>query len=246
MIGRRQSASVPRMDSPYLPPMPDQRKPKASGLAIASLICGLLGFVTAGLSGIAAVITGHMAISAINKSGGALAGRGMSIAGLITGYLTILILPIAILAGLAMPVIMKNKMAAERAECLSNVRQIGLVLHAFDEEYGTFPTDKLAAEEAVFAGLTGTRVLDQLEAEGLLPDVDRMLAVGKMWKGDWLYFQGLTSSSPPESPVLISPEIDGKRIVLRVDASVVMETEADVNAMDLSNAVAIPPPPKRK
>ena len=234
------------MDSPYLPPMPDQQKPKASGLAIASLVCGLLGFVTAGLSGIAAVITGHMAISAINKSGGALAGRGMSIAGLITGYLTILILPIAILAGLAMPVIMKNKMAAERAECLSNVRQIGLVLHAFDEEYGTFPTDKLAAEEAVFAGLTGSRVLDQLEAEGLLPDVDRMLAVGKMWKGDWLYFQGLTSSSPPESPVLISPEIDGKRIVLRVDASVVMETEADVNAMDLSNAVAIPPPPKRK
>jgi len=234
------------MDSPYLPPMPDQRKPKASGLAIASLVCGLLGFVTAGLSGIAAVITGHMALSAIRKANGALAGRGMSIAGLITGYLTILILPIAILAGLALPVIMKNKMMAERAETLSNVRQIGLALHAFDEEYGTFPADKLAVEEAVFAGLTGTRVLDQLEAEGLLPDVDRMLAVGKMGKGDWLYFQGLTSSNPPESPVLISPVIDGKRIVLRVDASAVMEAEADVNAMDLSNAVAIPPPPKRK
>jgi hypothetical protein len=234
------------MDSLYRPPAADFQKPKVAGLAIASLVCGLLGFVTAGLSGIAAVITGHMAISAINKSGGALAGRGMSIAGLITGYLTILILPIAILAGLALPTIMKSKMQAERAESTSNVRQIGLALYAFDEEYGTFPSDKLATEEAVFAELTGTRVLDQLEAEGLLPDVDRMFAVGKMWKGDWLYFQGLTSSNPPESPVLISPVIDGKRIVLRVDASALMETEADVNAMDLSNAVAIPPPPKRK
>lgn len=234
------------MDSPYLPPSADFQKPKVSGLAIASLICGLLGFLTAGLSGIAAVITGHMAISAINKSGGALAGRGMSIAGLITGYLTILILPIAILAGLALPTIMKSKMQAERAESTSNVRQIGLALYAFDEEYGTFPADKLAAEKAGFAGLTGPRVLDQLEAQGLVPDVDRMLAVGKLWKGDWLYVPDLSSNSPSESPVLVSPAIEGKRIVLRVDTSATMVTEADVNALDLSKAVAIPAPPKRK
>lgn len=229
-----------------MPPMPDQQKPKASGLAIASLICGLLGFVTFGLTGIAAVITGHMALSAIGKANGALAGRGMSITGLVTGYLTILIIPIAALAGLAMPVIMKQKKAAERTECLSNVRQIGLALYEFEEEYGTLPSDELAAEEEKFAGLTGGRVLDQLEVAGFASDNDRFLAVGTLWKGDWLYFPGLSTSSDPNAPVLISPEIDGKRIVLRVDSSAVAKSEVEVNAMDLSKAVTIPAPPKRR
>lgn len=234
------------MDAPYLPPAAGFHKPKVSGLAIASLVCGLLGFLTAGLSGIAAVITGHMAISAINKSGGALAGRGMSIAGLITGYLTVLIIPVAVLAGLALPVIMKSKMKAERAESMSNHRQIGLALFAFEEEYGTFPSDELAAEEAAFAGLTGDRVLDQLETTKLGVDMDRLLATGNSWKGDWLYFPGLSTSGPPDAPLLISPEIEGMRIVLRVDSSVTAEAVAEVDAMDLLKAVTIQPPPKRK
>lgn len=229
-----------------MPPIQDHQKPKASGLAIASLICGLLGFVTFGLTGIAAVITGHLALSAIGKANGALAGRGMSITGLITGYLTILILPIAVLAGLAMPVIMKNKMAAERTESLSNGRQIAGALYEFEEEYGTFPSDELAGEEEKFAGLTGARVLDQLEAAGSVTGIDRFLAVGTLWKGDWLYFPGLSTSGQPDAPVLISPEIDGRRIVLSVDSSAVVKSAAEVNAMDLSKAVAIPPPPKRK
>lgn len=233
------------MESPYLPPMPDQQKPKASGLAIASLICGLLGFVTFGLTGIAAVITGHLALSAIGKANGALEGRGMSITGLVTGYLTMLIIPIAALAGLAMPVIMKNKMAAERTESMSNLRQTGLALFEFGEEYGTLPSDELAAEEEMLAGLTGVRVLDQLEAAGLVQDIDRLLAVGSRWKGDWLYFPGLSTTGDPDSPVLISPEIDGRSIVLRRDNSVVAKSAVEMKAMDLSKAVAIPPP-KRK
>ena len=226
--------------------MSDQQKPKASGLAIASMICGLLGFVTLGLTGIAAVITGHLANSAIKKANGALAGRGMSITGLITGYLSILIFPVALLSGLMLPVIMKNKMAAERTESIGNVRQIGLALFEFESAYGTFPSDELAAEEEKFAGLTGSRVLDQLEAAGLRTDKDRLLAVGSLWEGDWLYFPGLSTSGDPNTPVLISPEIDGKRLVLRVDSSARAESEAAVNAMDLSKAVAIPAPPKRK
>lgn len=234
------------MDSPYVPPMPDQRKPKASGLAIASLICGLLGFLTLGLTGIAAVITGHMALSAIKKANGALAGRGMSIAGLITGYFSILVFPVALLSGLALPVIMKNKMMAERVESISNGRQIGLALFKFEEEYGTFPSDELAAEEEKFAELKGARVLDQLEAVGLVTDMDRLLAVSNRWEGDWLYFPGLSESGSPDAPVLISPEIDGIRIVLRLDSSAAAKSAVEVNAMDLSKAVAIPPPPKRK
>jgi hypothetical protein len=65
-----------------------------SGLAIASMVCGIVGYLTCwfvGILGIPAVICGHMALNQINNSAVPVAGRGMAIAGLILGYLGILI-----------------------------------------------------------------------------------------------------------------------------------------------------------
>lgn len=65
-----------------------------SGLAIASMVCGIAGYLTCyfvAILGIPAVICGHMALSRINSSPIPVAGRGMAIAGLILGYLGILI-----------------------------------------------------------------------------------------------------------------------------------------------------------
>jgi len=62
------------------------------GLAIASMICGIVGIVTcyfAGLLGVPAVICGHLALARINGSPVPMAGRGMAIAGLVMGYLWI-------------------------------------------------------------------------------------------------------------------------------------------------------------
>ncbi|WP_198147869.1 DUF4190 domain-containing protein [Microbacterium sp. XT11] len=61
-----------------------------SGLAIASLICGIGGIVLFWLwvpviASIVAVVTGHMAMKQ-TKNNPAIGGRGMAIAGLITGY----------------------------------------------------------------------------------------------------------------------------------------------------------------
>jgi hypothetical protein len=187
---------------PLMPAQPAQSP--TSGLALASVICGPLGFLTFGLSGIAAVITGHMALSAIKRSGGMLKGSGLAIAGLITGYMTILILPIAVLAGLAAPVILKQRHAADRAEMINNTRMLHLAMLDFDTDYGSFPSDKLVAEEPAFAGLTGPRVLEQLESLGGGVDVDRLLSVRDGASAKWYYFPGLASSSSPADPVLIS------------------------------------------
>lgn len=64
------------------------------GLAIASMVCGIVSLLTCyvhGLAAIPAVICGHMAIKKIRDSEFPMAGRGMAIAGLVTGYLGILL-----------------------------------------------------------------------------------------------------------------------------------------------------------
>lgn len=60
------------------------------GTATASLVLGLLSFFCGGImTAIPAVICGHVGLSRIKKSGGALSGNGQAIAGMIMGYLII-------------------------------------------------------------------------------------------------------------------------------------------------------------
>jgi type II secretory pathway pseudopilin PulG len=221
-------------------------EPKTSGLAIASVICGPLGFLTAGLSGIAAVITGHMALSAIKRSGGFVKGTGMAITGLVTGYISILILPIAILAGLAAPVILKQRQAADRTEAINNMKQLNLALIDFDSDYGSFPSDETAKDDPAFAGLTGPRVLKQLEAAGCVKDLDRLLAVRGAPDAKWYYFPGVSTSGDPARPVLITPAVGDKVAVLRIDGSTKPEQASSLSRMDLSGAVEIPAPKKKR
>ena len=71
--------------------------PPTPGLAIASLVCGILSVVFACcyglclLPGIAAVICGHMQMKKYKESTDVEVGKGLVIAGLITGYIGILI-----------------------------------------------------------------------------------------------------------------------------------------------------------
>lgn len=58
-----------------------------SGYATASLVLGLATFVTGGITGVLAVIFGHLATRETKT--GARGGHGMAITGLILGYLAI-------------------------------------------------------------------------------------------------------------------------------------------------------------
>ena len=76
-----------------------EKKPQ-SGLALASLICGVLSLVFLGiLTAIPAVICGHMGLNQLKREPDAYdpSGRGMAIAGLVMGYLTIAITALVII-----------------------------------------------------------------------------------------------------------------------------------------------------
>ena len=68
-----------------------------SGSAIASLVCGIFGFIFC-ITGIPAIILGHIARSEIRRSNGRITGNGMALAVLIMGYLSVLVLPIVSVA----------------------------------------------------------------------------------------------------------------------------------------------------
>jgi hypothetical protein len=74
--------------------------PPTSGLAIASMVLGIIGLMACyvwALPGIPAVICGHLALNSMRRSAHAVEGRGMAITGLITGYLAIMIQVLAII-----------------------------------------------------------------------------------------------------------------------------------------------------
>lgn len=75
--------------------------PKTNGLAIASLVLGIVWVWWIG--SLLAIIFGHRARSQIDGSGGAETGRGMATAGLVLGYLGLgfLILGIVAIVGAA-------------------------------------------------------------------------------------------------------------------------------------------------
>lgn len=62
-------------------------QPRTNGKAVASMVCGILCVVTGGLTGLPAVILGHMAQSEMRRTGEG--GDGFAVTGLVLGWLSI-------------------------------------------------------------------------------------------------------------------------------------------------------------
>jgi hypothetical protein len=134
---------------PSLPPRPTSTTPfpgvvpRTSGLAISSLILGILGIITCGISSLVGIILGSVALAQIKKSGGQLKGEGLAIAGLCVSGLFLLFVPVS--AGLLLPALAKAKVRAQRIQCISNMKQINAQLQMWSLDHGgKFPPDLMA------------------------------------------------------------------------------------------------------
>lgn len=138
--------SVPGLNAPAPYPVTPpyfSNAPQTSGLAVASMVLGLLGLMCVGLTALPAVICGHLSLSQIKRSAGRVGGQGMAITGLVTGYLMLLAfgaLILALIAGLALPVFNHANVKNKSTRTLAQGKQIGLAckLYATDHD-GDFP-----------------------------------------------------------------------------------------------------------
>lgn len=99
------------------------RAAKTSAHAIWSLVLGILSFICFGFfAGIPAVICGHVARSKIRQSQGTLSGGGMALAGLILGYVGLVVTTIGILAAILIPnfIAYKDKAYCSKVESAAN------------------------------------------------------------------------------------------------------------------------------
>ena len=102
---------------------------KTAGIAITSLVFGILGLACLGpLGAIPAVICGHIAKSRIKASAGSLEGDGLALAGLILGYVSIglMVVMLPIYAAITIPAFVKARDTAQRQVCINNMKQIDL------------------------------------------------------------------------------------------------------------------------
>ena len=102
-------------------------QPKTPALAIWSLVLGILSLMCFSIfAAIPGVICGHMAYSRIKRSTGALTGEGLAIAGLITGYIGIVlaITIIPLMMAIAIPNFVRARDMAQMNACINNLRMI--------------------------------------------------------------------------------------------------------------------------
>jgi type II secretory pathway pseudopilin PulG len=110
---------------------------ETDGKAVGSLILGILAIFPFGFfAGIPAVVLGHMSKSSIAKSMGRLKGDGMATAGLIMGYFSVAFVPlILIIAAIAIPNLLRARMAANEAAAASTVRTVNTAQITYVTQY---------------------------------------------------------------------------------------------------------------
>lgn len=98
-------------------------------MAIASLVLGICGLITCGITSLAGLILGIVALVKINKSQGQQSGQGLAIAGIAVSGVFLLMLPVW--AGMLLPALANAKQKAQTINCVNNLKQIGLAVRLY-------------------------------------------------------------------------------------------------------------------
>lgn len=194
---------VPSVDPPQL-----QTSSKTSVAAVWSLVFGVSSFCTWLIGSIPALILGSIALSKINKSQGQLQGKGLAIAGLVTGGIGTVVglITMGMMAGIMIPAFVAGSDKAKVGVQENEIQVLVVACHSY-------------------AGNNGGKFPDELQQ--LYPDYinDESLLKTRSEESQelepYMYFSGKTVSSEPRSLLIASPVIQSNhyRVVGFCDSS---------------------------
>ncbi len=169
-----QAQPYPRQVQPY------QQTPQTDGKAVASLILGILSpFCLFALTGIPAVILGHLSRSTIEKSRGRMQGGGMALAGLILGYIgigfSLLVIP-----AIMIPNLMRARISANESQAANTVRTIDVSQMTYSTTY----PDKGYAQSLAVLGPGASGQCSQASADNACL-IDNTLGNASCTSGAW-------------------------------------------------------------
>lgn len=127
----------PGFNSPYAqgPVAPTM----GNGFALASLICGIVGFCTFGLGSLLGIIFGIVGLTKTRDP--RVGGKGSAVAGITLGGIGLLLMPLLI--AILLPSLGRAREAANRVKCKANMQMLGQAMIMYANSNGDHFPDKL-------------------------------------------------------------------------------------------------------
>ena len=148
-------------------PAPKQRPALRQGLAITSLVLGVLSLPTLGCLGIGAllgVVLGILALVRANREPLVYGGQGLAIAGIAASALSLLVaIPLGgIVAAIAIPSLMRARVSANEAATIGDIRTVISAEAAYQSYSGGYygPPECLAAPATCLPAYSGPNFLE--------------------------------------------------------------------------------------
>jgi len=135
-------AEVPELEEALRNRVPPPTAPavpaKTSGMAVTSLVLGVLGVFTRGITALFGLIFGIIALVKVSNSRGALRGGGIALAGVIVSGIFLFMIPIY--AALLLPALSAAKQKAQEINCVNNEKQLAFAVRMYSSDHnGQFP-----------------------------------------------------------------------------------------------------------
>jgi type IV pilus assembly protein PilA len=122
----------------------DESDGASKGLAVFSLVLGVISFLTFGLLGVGAVagsIVAAVALRRVSRDPRKYGGRGLAIAGLVLNVTSlVMVVPIGIIAAIAIPNLLAARNAANEGSAISTMRRISEAESIYLDSHGQYGT----------------------------------------------------------------------------------------------------------
>jgi len=97
-------------------------QPETSGLAIASLVLGLLGILSCGITSLVGLILGIVGLGQISSSNGRLTGKGLAIGGIVSSAVLLIVPLLAVVSAIAIPNLVSSRIASNEVAAIAGLR----------------------------------------------------------------------------------------------------------------------------